>query len=41
MRPLLGGYYAWKDLGFPLVEVVPVEENSSGGLTLAAEDLSS
>jgi hypothetical protein len=39
VRPLLGGYYAWKDLGFPLMEVLAADEASAGGLTLAAEDL--
>jgi hypothetical protein len=37
VRPLLGGYYAWKELGFPLIEVttvdVPVER-----LGMPAED---
>ena len=26
MRPLLGGYHAWKDLGYPLEEVAPPVE---------------
>ena len=38
MRPLLGGYYAWKDLGLPLVEVLATEEEVEGGLRLASED---
>jgi len=25
VRPLLGGYYAWKEMGFPLVEAVTVD----------------
>ena len=23
VRPLLGGFYEWKELGFPLVEIAP------------------
>jgi 3-mercaptopyruvate sulfurtransferase SseA len=38
VRPLLGGYYAWKDLGLPLVKVLPPEEEVEGGMTLASED---
>ena len=36
VRPLLGGYHAWKDLGYPLEEVAPPAV-AAGELT--AEDL--
>ena len=28
VHPLLGGYYDWKELGYPLEEVVPEEDSS-------------
>ncbi|HZM09768.1 MAG TPA: hypothetical protein VFC15_06100 [Candidatus Limnocylindrales bacterium] len=39
VRPLLGGYHAWKDLGYP-VEEVP-EGSGAGGSdeAVATEDL--
>jgi len=39
VRPLLGGYYAWKDLGYPLVEVLPDEEVGAGGFGETAEEI--
>jgi hypothetical protein len=39
VRPLLGGYYKWKDLGFPLVEVLPEEMPVNGSFTIRAEDI--
>lgn len=33
VRPLLGGYHAWKDLGYPLDDVNPEESPAN------AEDL--
>jgi len=39
VRPLLGGYYAWKDLGFPLVEVLPEEETATGGFGATADEI--
>ena len=38
MRPLLGGYYAWKDLGFPLVDVPERAEAATANYPLAAND---
>ena len=38
MRPLLGGYYKWKDLGFPLVEVLPDAEPVGGSFSLPARE---
>jgi 3-mercaptopyruvate sulfurtransferase SseA len=29
VRPLLGGFYEWKNLGFPLVEISPAEAEHS------------
>jgi len=37
VRPLLGGYYAWKELGYPVEEVVP-EEDSGEQLGAIASD---
>jgi len=37
VRPLLGGYYAWKDLGFPLVDVPEMGEGEPGDYILPAE----
>jgi 3-mercaptopyruvate sulfurtransferase SseA len=29
VRPLLGGFYEWKELGFPLVEIVPPQSEGA------------
>jgi 3-mercaptopyruvate sulfurtransferase SseA len=39
VRPLLGGYHAWKELGYPLEEVPPPAEAAGAGSTLATGDL--
>jgi hypothetical protein len=39
VRPLLGGYYKWKDLGFPLVDVPEAAEPGSESFILRAEDI--
>jgi hypothetical protein len=36
VRPLLGGFYAWKELGFPLVEVPEEAVTSSDEFPMAA-----
>jgi 3-mercaptopyruvate sulfurtransferase SseA len=28
VRPLLGGYYEWKKLGYPLVDIVIVDDDA-------------
>ncbi|MFZ1135653.1 MAG: hypothetical protein WAN69_11935 [Candidatus Korobacteraceae bacterium] len=35
VRPLLGGYHAWKELGYPLEEVPPPVEAAGTEGTLA------
>jgi len=39
VRPLLGGYYAWKDLGFPLVDVLPDVEAEANTFGKTAEEI--
>jgi 3-mercaptopyruvate sulfurtransferase SseA len=39
VRPLLGGFYAWKDSGFPLVEVQAAEVPAPRDFLLRAEDI--
>jgi len=36
VRPLLGGFYEWKKLGYPLIEVVPPETEAPEPLSRAA-----
>jgi hypothetical protein len=36
VRPLLGGFYAWKELGFPLVEVPEAYEPNTNPTQIAA-----
>jgi len=36
VRPLLGGYQAWKDLGYPLETVVTEEQAAAAAGPLAA-----
>jgi hypothetical protein len=36
VRPLLGGYHAWKDLGYPVEEVLATENSDE---SLATEDI--
>jgi 3-mercaptopyruvate sulfurtransferase SseA len=36
VRPLLGGFYEWKQLGFPLVEITPPEVTAAGPTQIAA-----
>jgi 3-mercaptopyruvate sulfurtransferase SseA len=38
VRPLLGGYHAWKDLGYPL-EDVPEDESPDSDEPVATGDL--
>jgi len=35
VRPLLGGYHEWKDLGYPLEEVPPPADGPNTGMPLA------
>jgi rhodanese-related sulfurtransferase len=37
VRPLLGGFYAWKKLGYPLIDVVAPATEASGPLSQIAE----
>jgi 3-mercaptopyruvate sulfurtransferase SseA len=37
VRPLLGGYYEWKELGYPLKDVL-AEEDSGQALGAIASD---
>jgi 3-mercaptopyruvate sulfurtransferase SseA len=38
VRPLLGGFYEWKELGFPLVEIVqPQSEAAASAGQIAAQ----
>jgi 3-mercaptopyruvate sulfurtransferase SseA len=38
VRPLLGGFYEWKELGFPLVEIVqPQSEAAAPAGQIAAQ----
>jgi len=39
VRPLLGGYHAWKDLGYPVEEVPAGSDTDTSDETLAAEDI--
>jgi hypothetical protein len=39
VRPLLGGYHAWKALGYPLEEVLMEGDNEPLAKILATEDL--
>jgi 3-mercaptopyruvate sulfurtransferase SseA len=39
VRPLLGGYYAWRDLGYPLIEVLPEDLPPQSGQIIPAEDI--
>ena len=39
VRPLLGGYYAWRDLGYPLVEVEAESLPANGGLIMPTQDI--
>jgi 3-mercaptopyruvate sulfurtransferase SseA len=37
VRPLLGGFYEWKELGFPLVEIARPEARAVSQAQIAAE----
>jgi len=39
VRPLLGGYHAWKDLGYPVEEVLAQSGTENSNESLAAEDI--
>jgi 3-mercaptopyruvate sulfurtransferase SseA len=39
VRPLLGGYHAWKDLGYPLEQVSAETEPTTSDESWAAEDI--
>jgi hypothetical protein len=39
VRPLLGGYHAWKDLGYPVEEVLAPVDSENSGESLATEDI--
>jgi 3-mercaptopyruvate sulfurtransferase SseA len=39
VRPLLGGYHAWKDLGYPVEEVEAPNDSETSGESLATEDI--
>jgi 3-mercaptopyruvate sulfurtransferase SseA len=39
VRPLLGGYHAWKDLGYPLSEVPVQDDAAASDESFAAEDI--
>jgi 3-mercaptopyruvate sulfurtransferase SseA len=41
VRPLLGGYHAWKDLGYPLEVVAGENEAGASDAAVATEDLAS
>jgi hypothetical protein len=36
---LLGGYHGWKELGYPLVEVVAQIDGGASDESMAAEDI--
>jgi len=38
VRPLLGGYHAWKDLGYPLEES-PEQNETAADEPMATEDM--
>ncbi|HEY4931757.1 MAG TPA: hypothetical protein VII23_09320 [Terriglobales bacterium] len=39
VRPLLGGYHAWKDLGYPVEGVMTDSDSATAGTSFAAEDI--
>ena len=39
MRPLLGGYHAWKDLGYPVEGVTMQSDAADPTETFATEDI--
>jgi 3-mercaptopyruvate sulfurtransferase SseA len=39
VRPLLGGYHAWKDLGYPLQEATAASGPDTSDESLATEDI--
>ena len=39
VRPLLGGYHAWKELGYPLDEVLVPIESANSNESVRAEDI--
>jgi len=38
VRPLLGGYHAWKDLGYPVEEVPEGSDTAASDEAVATED---
>jgi 3-mercaptopyruvate sulfurtransferase SseA len=37
VRPLLGGFYEWKELGFPLVDIVQPGQEAAVSTQIAAQ----
>jgi 3-mercaptopyruvate sulfurtransferase SseA len=37
VRPLLGGFYEWKELGFPLVEIAQPASEAAASAQIAAQ----
>ena len=39
VRPLLGGYHAWKELGYPLEGLAAESETANADASFATEDI--